>query len=373
MGIEKKDKIKQKIAKYQLVGFQEIKDSIIIGGGSTSPKFHGKIYGEEIHGLTVDNPIVYENCEFELPVRFELTKFKSTVDFKNCIFHKDVEFNCDFNFVKFEDVAFKDVVRFDSPLENLCKFKKVTFEMDLIFYCSSVKDKKIEFTSCNFNTIAYFRNLNFGNDVLFNRCNLTNCSFLYSYIEYIRFQDCEFDFKNLIDEKNLSIPKHDFTKKDIITLYRHFEINLDKYKDFDTAGEFHKKRLELDRSSHKKISLRWLLLTFYKWTSDYGENYSKSLRKIIYVVIIFSFIYLYTGISYSNYNIWWWDYSKPQLFTDWGSSFLYSLISSSPIRRDSEVIKSLGGWTTGFSVLQTIIQTILGTLFIIGIRRKFKR
>lgn len=354
--------------------FENLK--IVKFDGSVDGRRGDSFLSSDIWTYDPNSIIYFENCEFHIPVQFSDRKFGNDVFFYGCKFFEFSSFNGFFYSICFENSQFFKGSTFDIKVDNLFRIRKTTFHKKTIFYPNKYSVKKFEFISNPTKEKSYFRHINFGNDVLFYNTDLTKFSFLFSNIEYVRFISCNFEYNNFVDEVDLVKKIEEdpsFSYNDLISLYRQFEINFDKHKNYDQAGEFHKKRFELDRKNQEKLSVRWLLLTFYKWSSNYGEDYRKSLIWIVIMILLFSLIYPFTGISYDGYHIFWWDCLKPYLFTDWGSGLLYSLISSSPIKRDSEIVKSLGGWTTALSIIQTIIQTILGTLFIIGIRRKFKR
>lgn len=329
--------------------------------------------------LPIEGSVIVQGCEFMDLCRIEIP-FKKNLSIYNKTLKDKTE----------KPNIFHSIFAFRGEIYGQFMIQKTIFKKDFLFQPIYIADKNVIFNSIEIEGSANFRNLNFNERTQFRNIDLSKCSFLYSKFDDSLFANCYLTKKKIYDEIQLSDKPDKMILTDVVNELRMFEMSFDKRKNFEQAGEFHCYALEVERrltrwSSRRfpKIAdylnilhiprLKKIALILYKWTSDYGENYAKSLRKIIYIIIIFSIIYLYTGLSYSNYNIWWWDNSKPNLFTDWGSSLLYSLISSSPVRRDSEVIKSLGGWTTGFSILQTIIQTILGTLFVIGIRRKFKR
>jgi len=212
---------------------------------------------------------------------------------------------------------------------------------------------------------------------------LTNCVFINSDIENVRFINCEFDFKNFIYEKEqtnkfINDKNNIIAIKELISSYRQFEINLDKNKDYELAGEFHKKRYELEYLITESFSLKKLLLFFYERSSNFGENYVKSLSRFILILFLFTLTYLFTGLVYNHTNFestiyYLKESNRYNFWNDIGSAFLYSLNNSLPFRRELEFVKSANGWTTFFSIVQTFIQTILATLFIIGLRRKFKR
>lgn len=322
--------------------------------------------------------VCFKDCDFNVNVDINEIDLHCLLNFENCTFYKPVIFSFGIDTLILKDFCiFKEKFQFFSIVKKYAVFRDVIFEREFHFNSTSVIDKKFEFSKCEFKYDSLFRHLNFGNDILFDKSNLTNCSFLNSNIYDVRFNNCKFDYNNLIDEKYSKLKKN-IEIEDVISTYRNFEINFDKNKDYEQAGEFHKRRYELDLLISKKYSLKKFLLLLYKWSSNFGENYGRSFNWFVLALIAFSFIYLFTGLVYknSNYDTVIYYFKNENRFDFWndlGSSFLYSLNNALPFRRELEFIKSANGWTTFFSILETFFETILATLFIIGLRRKFKR
>lgn len=332
---------------------------------------------------SIDDNAAFDECCFKKDVVLVGNVFNGNIIIQGCDFLGNCI--CSNNFKKnvlikellkpenkMKRTKFDGILTLNGGIEGRLLMSKVILNEAFNFYPSMIGNQNVIFDSLEINKYAKFSSIIIPNSVLFSNLDLSKCSFLYSKFDEALFSDCYFSDNKTYDERQLIENNILVKHKDVLNELRMFEMSFDKRKNYEEAGKFHCKALELQRKMDTNL-IKKLLLWLYKMSSEYGENYVRCLVLILITLLIFSITYLFTGINYSGYNIWWLDGSKPKLFTDWGSSLLYSLISSSPIRRDSEVIKSIGGWTTGFSILQAIIQTILGTLFIIGIRRKFKR
>jgi uncharacterized protein YjbI with pentapeptide repeats len=324
--------------------------------------------------------IEFIDCVFDCPVTFNRNQKISSLKIENCKFNNKVIFKTEIDSISISySTVFNDKVIFESIFNKSCKLNDTTFNKQFLFNSNSVFDKKLEFAKIIFNDTAVFRGLNFGKETSFIDCDLTNCSFINSNINDVYFDNSSFDFMNLIDEKN-AVMKYiknnqmNVNKiKDVISQYRYFEINFDKNKDYEKAGEFHIRRYELEYLITKKHPIKKILLFLYKWSSNFGENYVCSLGWFIFLLVFFSFVYLFSGLKYEGVEINWSIGYCYKALNDLGCSFLYSLNNSLPFRRELEFIKSANGWTTFFSIFETFIQTILATLFIVGLRRKFKR
>ena len=188
-----------------------------------------------------------------------------------------------------------------------------------------------------------------------------------------RFQEMNEQLGEVSWFKN-KIPNFD----DVYLMLRMFEINFDKHKDYDMAGEFYKKRLELQRGNDPNI-LRKSLLTLYKWFSSYGENYLKPIVWAVIFIAIFTAVYLVSGVIFVNSEgektLVSFLHSKYRynFFDDLGCAFLYSLNSSTPFRQILEFVKPANGLTNLLSMVQTLLQSSLLALFLVALNRKFKR
>lgn len=386
--------------------------------------------------------MVLRNCEINVPINFdrldinfklviENTVFNENVNFaeisvahgthiRKCNFNKSVGFyGCNFNEGEFTDVTFNNDVRFTNAVTDEGRLnydQRTRFNGFFYFTCNfqgNVIFNNVDFEYVNFpNTIfpssnifqlqncrsfgiTMFRNLYLGKNVVFKNINLTNFSFLFSKFDECLFIDCEIDLKNFIDERiylEFKNPNENFdsnlkiafdeqsapTLKQILAMLRIFEVNFDKHKDFDLAGKFYQKRLELQKKNEKNL-FKKIILSSYEIFSGYGESYFRPIAWAFSFIVFFSLIYLMTGIVYFEsdnssvlINRLHTEYSY-NIINDFACSLLYSLNSSTPFRQILEIVKPANGLTSFFSILQTLVQTSLLALFIVALNRKFKR
>jgi hypothetical protein len=379
--------------------------------------------------------ILFEDCKFEIPIRITGINIKGFPQFfKNCVFNKRVYLgNIKFDKLIFENVIFNDECIFSSCnfLDGLiftetifnnnlsfvvnrrlkvmeikdaffrCEFNGITNFNSVSFGIlnlsdSSIGEKICIFNNCSFNLLALFRRLNLKSNIIFLNVDLTNCSFLNSNFAEVLFASISINIKEHIDYKFLkSIIKEDdiifksiyipdksdlireVTENSLISEYKIFEKNFDNKKQFEIAGDFHQASLDIERQfnpTKSKKTLLWLYKTF----SNYGESYKKSIIWFSLILVFFSILYLFTGLDYINNEkhsiIYYFKCSNiNNIFNDYGLSFLYSFINSFPAKRDIDILKAANGYTIFFSTIQTVIQSILITLFIIALRRKFRR
>lgn len=321
------------------------------------------------------NILRFNKCKFDFEFNFYISTKIEEIKFFECEFRYEMEIFSDLNEIGFYRCTFNEDVDFGT--HNIAKFFNVgnNYKKDFICQSDSINIWKFIFDNCKIEQVGYFRNLNFGKESRFLNCDLSNCSFTGSNVEGAQFINCVFNFNKLIDEKFLKEDKKDLNL--VISLYRSFEIVFDAQKDFQYSGEFHKKRFELDRSFTKK-SLKKTLLDLYKFSSDYGENYQKSLFWFLGSFSIFSILYLFSGLNFTDHNgtvtiFYLKAVNQFNIWNDLGLSAIYSLNNVIPFKKDLDYLKAANGWTTLFTILESFILTILASLFVIGLRRKFKR
>ena len=91
----------------------------------------------------------------------------------------------------------------------------------------------------------------------------------------------------------------------IAELYQQLKKNYDDRKDYWTAGDFHYGELEMKRlsSRHRNRVLRWLhrhvgLVAWYKYANAYGESYLRPALWLGAVLFLFTLLYPVAGLVY---------------------------------------------------------------------------
>jgi hypothetical protein len=358
---------------------------IIVSDKSGDLFYMNKLIPEHIH------QIVFKNCRFL--VKCNLSSSKSyTLIIEDCIFRKEVSMQNEMEALYIYNSEFEENFYFLTNVSGHTVIKNASFSKVFQYNPHVINSQDVRFIDCNFWGIGFFRRLIMNKNFIFNTCDLTNCSFLYSAFEDAIFANCTFDlnFKLSLDERILSNignitelltdeQKKEFCKidlKTIVSSYKEFEKNFDKARNYEEAGNFHKRAFELELKRKKGLSK--IILWLYKKSSSYGEEYATSLKWMMTLLILFSFVYMFSGIVYTYSNescvIY---YCKPSnrynIIQDIGIGFVYSFNSSIPIRKGFDFVESGSPLTSVLSIFQTLLQTILGTLFIISVRRKFRR
>ncbi|MFZ4591342.1 MAG: hypothetical protein ACOYN6_10120 [Ignavibacteria bacterium] len=362
--------------------------------------------------ITCSEPHIFKNCIFNKTISFNNTTIEH-ISIEDCVFNSELIFysckeiksininstifNGTFSFDAISAVRFTKIIEaeFNCNFNGKVHFKNVMFDY-LDISNSIIGDKNFTFNSCMFNNIALFRRMNLKSNVVFINTDITNCSFLNSDFENVIFSSPTININNLVDLRLLN-DSHEMnyddlkrlgmynadeiisvvTARSLIMELKTFEKNFDNMKQFDLAGEFHQRSMDVDRE-HNSKGLKYIILSLYKFFSDYGENYSKVGVWFFLIIILFSFLYLFSGLDYiqNDYHsiIFYLNCSNIyNFFNDFALSILYSTVNSFPVKRDIDFIKAANGFTVFWSSMQTIIQGIFITLFIIALRRKFKR
>ena len=149
-------------------------------------------------------------------------------------------------------------------------------------------------------------------------------------------------------------------------VYEQLKNNLEDHRAFVQAGAMHywemnlrKRLLRVQGLRHPGRLLEWLLFTFYRWISDYGESYGK-----LGAVILLTFIPVTLLVG-------WFECS---LGDPWGTfqSTVFSLIPSGFQKESAKELltTSASKWVV---LAEGVILLTLLPLFIMAVRRRFRR
>lgn len=187
----------------------------------------------------------------------------------------------------------------------------------------------------------------------------------------------------------------------IAELYQQLKKNYDDRKDYWTAGDFHYGEMEMKRLHNKgrrllgRLFHRYLGLTvLYKYASEYGENIGRPAAWLAVVLIAFAFIYPIFGLEFNpsaGAATGWLSYVNRAAFFRshpaeqpvwflwklppfWGT-FLNSLMTSLSVagfQRELRYVPSYP-WGRMVALFELLLTTTLGGLFLLALRRQFKR
>lgn len=233
-------------------------------------------------------------------------------------------------------------------LENII-FEECTFSDDNE---NVVFDKSTEFINCIFKNCnlknVIFNNIKFDN-CKFENSNMINCVINNSYIESIYIKDCDWGNLKIIDtlikildfedesitrfnqntflDKLQTCSNNNIYNEDLYKIYKSFEVKFEENRLFKNAGEYYylakcEEQKFLVGVDKFKSYIFWLLC-------GYGERPSYCLITSLEILIIFTIIYMLTGLSVNGDII---KYDVSSIFTfpikNIHTDFLYSLYFS---------------------------------------------
>jgi len=160
-------------------------------------------------------------------------------------------------------------------------------------------------------------------------------------------------------------------KQDVERIAREIRLSTEKFGSYSDAGDYHIAEMEYRRVQAKGFFRFGLEL--YKLTSEYGESPSLALKRLAQVWLVFSILYFLFGFNFRHpWPPLWKELPALRWLERAGWAGLYALVSMVPgyFRFQAEP----SNW---FVAMFTVIQAVLGigllTLFLLAIRRRFRR
>ena len=190
----------------------------------------------------------------------------------------------------------------------------------------------------------------------------------------------------------------------IAELYQQLKKNYDDRKDYWTAGDFHYGEMEMKRlhSRRKHPCLRWLhrklgLVAWYKYASAYGESYLRPLPWLAGVLVLFALLYPLAGLtpapspppsatpqasapappvrlSYRQFDKFVQAHPGPEWFkcAPFFGNSLMTTLSVGSLQREPRYEPSYP-WGRLLALLQLVLTSTLLALFLLALRRQFRR
>jgi len=308
-------------------------------------------------------------CTFQSHTSFRYVKVKTYFSLENCIFHDYVEF--------------------------IGSNKSEEEEANYIFNESSEVD---------------FRNVTFlkPQNVIFNMVDLRKARFLNTDLlgvrmgqvdwqvednRYVVYDEKLVDKEDINDKDDVAVKenindKDDDADKDIVThrevahLYKQLRSVYESTGRYFEAGDFFYGEMEMRRKQKGPREGRFLqvLLWLYRLISYYGERPLRALAWLGGTILFFTPLYFFFGLrskpnavesEFIRYKL---AFAKPDIefWSDLVKTFFYS-ISNFTLGRTFTDLAPLNNWSTGFSILESIIGVVIITLFALSINRKLKR
>ncbi|PKH50782.1 hypothetical protein CXF68_08825 [Tenacibaculum sp. Bg11-29] len=218
---------------------------------------------------------------------------------------------------------------------------------------------------------------------VFQDINFKNIGFKNLDIDNAKFKNCEWELvtkkffnrfkvqdENKVNDKieNLLINKN---------IYSKLKASFQKNSDYINSGKFYISEQE----SKKEISLKnknyfeYFLLSLHKNISSYGENVSKSLILLLFLILISASIYLFTGFNSGGRLV---DYrfslnldNTTQTIKDFLQSIIFSIKNVVPFSVGTKFF--LNGFDIKITQVIELIQKILSLILLASFTESFVR
>jgi uncharacterized protein YjbI with pentapeptide repeats len=181
----------------------------------------------------------------------------------------------------------------------------------------------------------------------------------------------------------------------IAQIYQQLKKNYDARLDYWTGNEFHFGEMEMQRLSRTpkgrlSRARRWAyrhfsLVALYRWASDYGNSYWKPMIWLLGVIVLFAALYPlpYVGLEHGapHYtetyaSVWTWAGSSVghRMFHEVGL-FLKSALAAldTATFQKSPEYSPAYPWGRSLAIAETLLTSTLFALFLLAIRRQFRR
>lgn len=194
------------------------------------------------------------------------------------------------------------------------------------------------------------------------------------------------------DAKPLKPPKGDYDERNyglIGETYHQLKVNYDSKGDPWTASEFHYGEMEMKRRSSRWPRLG--LTAWYRRTSEYGQSMGRPLAWLLVVLLLFALLYPFTGLRPASAKalppgaqavasaapLSYWNFEKDRgrtlgLVKLWGHSIMAAL-GVAALQKDFAYFEPNYGVSRLLAVMELVLTTTLVALFLLAVRRKFKR
>jgi len=338
---------------------------------------NGSYFGNSRDNTYFGGRTSFRDARFARKIAFENIRFAQVTDFLRADFLGSARFNS----VEFSQEASLHLTHF---LEE-ASFLNITHK------------KTLYLSSMFFEKPARFHNIDFNN-VLLKKSNLEEVEFLSCTWPIIQNRKAVFDEAEIYDKvkpnRNLEAETTLGLEAKFVEvghIYKRLQMNFEKYKSYAEAGDFYVGTMEMRRkiiACKGNMLWRWLrqnLLSLEGWyrnISKYGQSYFRTLIWMSLIFTLFAIFYLLTGFrnepneqqmhpTIINYEISELfrkdirtlsaDYTEALVI----SMFVFTFQRNMPYKLsiESQII----------SVLEATLSASLLALFLLAIRRKFKR
>jgi uncharacterized protein YjbI with pentapeptide repeats len=395
---------------------------------------------------TFDQAAFFRNTVFVSGVSFSQTTFAQVADFTHCRFLEDCRFsNANFNETAlFPYAIFGKFTEFSEAfIGKNVDFAQARFSEGVHFgrsqFMGAADFRSTDFLHSEYrNLTPDFSAVTFAEPkfTFFYNNDLSRAAFANTDISQVSFSSVTWarrmnNLKSMVYEEVVdtglldSSDKHLLSKPDspdernfriIAELYQQLKKNYDERRDYWTAGDFHYGEMEMKRLSVSEpgsVSRVWIwlaghigfspklingirraihqnlsLVAWYRYASDYGENYLRPAMWLFFVLILFTVLYPITGLSDTRLHS---PVMVPAVRTYWrpaldGPSYTHACKARCQLIMDSAIVSlEIGAFQKDrdlepagrvghvLMLVEIFLTSTLVGLFFLAIRRQFKR
>jgi hypothetical protein len=316
-------------------------------------------------GATFTQAANFSVARFTQAADFRFAKFLGAVEFRETVFTGDPKLNPDAPTT--DELAQKnDFSIFPGPVFSGAHFEKPELVTFYQTYLGLALFHNCEVSKCVFSDVTWLKRKGSGKRIVFEEIVDLN----YPPAGALSPQ------KGDPNERNYSL---------IAELYQQLKKNYDDKRDYWTAGDFHYGEMEMKRlsSPRRNKALRWLhrnlgLVAWYKYASEYGENYVVPAVWLMVVLLGLALLYPLAGLTQAR--------SVPQataadsergmsqvgLVEAYSGPNMMTTVGVAFFQRDLEY-RPAYPWGRALSWLQLLLTYTLVALFLLALRRQFRR
>jgi len=220
--------------------------------------------------------------------------------------------------------------------------------------------------------------------VSFKRVDLSHCEFRDTDVRDVEFSDvtwpevsttprCLHHRRAVYDDPCVHIARPPYDPAELAEaerLYRQLKKNYEEQRMYGEVGDFHYGEMEMQRLRLPRFWRIFSLLNLYRLLSGYGERYVRAGLILLLLLLLFGALMLCGSKELGWVPAWqplfWFD---PQFWRDYPRAFLLAL-QVATFQRPSNVDTLFGQVVATVELIMIPSQV---TLFLLAIRRKFKR
>ena len=338
---DNKDMFEMEEVKYI---FAHIKNKALGTKSLDSKHIYKNISNKEV------NYNIFENCDF------------NNIKFENCTFYGSSFEKCRFNNVYFSNCNFEDeksivaLFKNDSIFEN-CTFYKCNLK-NIVFILTKFKETKFILSNLRNGILSECTIEN----ITFVDCDLKSMKTIKTDINILNFED---EFVSKVNEDTffdlLKLKNKDKTSYEkIFKTYNGISAVFEKNRLFNYSGEYYYLAKCAERKSLK--GLQKLKSSIFYYICGYGERPTFALISSLEVVLIFSIIYMFSGLCVNeriiHYNLNILSYLPRKLmYMDLIHCFYFSLTTFTTVGYGDI-------FPIGYSVIFSGIEMILGVTLV---------